>query len=62
MGIKEAEKAIELILSGLEYETGSIVRSISVDDIDITKMNDDRRQIFRTVRIEMERLPGTNWA
>jgi hypothetical protein len=60
--VKAAEKRISVILSNLEHETGSVVRTLDLQDIDITKMNDSRKQLVRCVKIEMERLPGTKWA
>lgn len=59
--IKEAEKKVSAILANLEIETGSIVRSVGVTDIDVSTMSDDRRQLARRVTIELERLPGTQW-
>ena len=60
--LKYAEKRISDILAELEAITGSVVRSISVKYIDVTKMEDERKQLFISVHIELERLPGTKWA
>lgn len=61
MDLAEAERAIAVTLSLLEKETGSVVRSVGVEDIDVTRLSSERRTYDRRVVIELERLPGTNW-
>lgn len=59
--IEYAKKEITKILSQLESDTGMIVDELAVEDIDVTTMGDNVRQILRTVILEMKRLPGTRW-
>jgi len=59
--IKNAEKQISDILQKLELDTDMVLDSISVNDIDVTQMNDDRPQLLRLLRIDMKRLPNTKW-
>ena len=56
-----AEKDIAKRLKQLEIETNMIVDSLALQNAEITKMDDDRRQLLRRVIIEMHRLPGSNW-
>ncbi len=60
--IGDAEREIEAILKRLELATGSVVRDVTLDDLEITQISDDRKKILRHVVIKMERLPGTEWA
>lgn len=57
----KAEQEINRILHQLEVDTGQIVDSIGLSDIDVTTIDDDRPQWLRCVRIELKRLPGTRW-
>jgi hypothetical protein len=59
--VKEAQKAIARILAKLEADTGSVVRSVTIKDIDVTTFGDDRIQMQRLVALDLERLPGTRW-
>lgn len=62
MRIWEAERKIAAILAQLETEGGVVVRSIRLDTIETTTFGDDRKQFQQLVDIEVERLPGNNWA
>lgn len=62
MRISEAERKIAAILAQLETEGGVVVRSIRLDTIETTTFGDDRKQFQQLVDIEVERLPGNNWA
>lgn len=59
--VAEAQKAIARILAKLEADTGSVVREIKLQDIDVTAIGDDRKKLQRCVLLDMERLPGTRW-
>lgn len=59
--VKIAEEEIGWMLKELEQETGSVVESISLVDLDVTTLNSDRPRIRRFVSIQMKRLPGTEW-
>jgi hypothetical protein len=59
--IKDAEKQISDILQKLELDTGMVLDSICVNDIDVTLVSDNRQQLQRSIRIDMKRLPGTKW-
>lgn len=58
MNVKEAEEQIAKTLSQLELDTGNLIESISVKDVEVTMMGDDRMNLIRKVQIEMFRLPG----
>jgi hypothetical protein len=60
--IKQAESEISAILAKLERDTGAVVESISVRDIEVTTVGDSRREIVRKVVVETCRPPGTNWS
>ena len=59
--VTEAEKSIAKILRDIELETGCLVKSIELDKIDITQIQDERPQHMMHVHIELERLPGHKW-
>lgn len=61
MDINQAEKAIAAILKQLEVDQGVLVEGLSLDTIDSTTHDDDRRQFYQHVVIELRRLPGNNW-
>lgn len=61
MTLDEAESAIAEILRKLEIDTQSLVDSISINDIEITQLDSDRKQFQRRVEIELRRNPGSNW-
>jgi hypothetical protein len=59
--VENAEAQIGAILARLEIDTGQNVRSIDIEDIDVTQVADTRQQIMRRVIINMVRIPGTRW-
>lgn len=59
--ITAAENKIATILAQLEAETGMLLESIQVRDLEVTTYKDQRPQWLRRVVIEMKRLPGTRW-
>jgi hypothetical protein len=61
VNINEAESAIADILRQLETDTDCVIDTVSLVDVEVTKLNDDRRQFLRRVLIETHRLPGSLW-
>lgn len=61
MNIDTAENEINGILRELEIDTGSVVESISMNDIDITSLGDDRQVLGRSVKVVLRPLPGSKW-
>lgn len=61
MRIDEAEVAIGQILKQLEVQTGTLVRSVSIEDLDVTSLGDERREVVARVKIEMVSIPGRRW-
>ena len=59
--IETAEKRIARILADLEHETGMLIGSLKIADIEITEMNADRREFNRRVQIDIKPMPGHNW-
>ena len=59
--ISKAELEIAKILEEVERETGSVVESVFLDDIEVTTIESTRQELARRVRLEVKRLPGTNW-
>lgn len=57
----EAERKIAVILQQLEIDTGDVVESIGVYDIETTQIESDRTQILRQVLIITHRFPGSRW-
>ena len=58
----KATREINSILARLECETGSVVESVSLMDVDVTTIEDTGQRISRSVEIVLRRLPGTCWA
>jgi hypothetical protein len=61
MTLDQAERAIADVLRRLEIDTGCVVDAISTTDIEVTTVEDERRQVRRRVVIELKRLPGQSW-
>jgi hypothetical protein len=59
--ITKAEGEINRILAKLEQETNSVVERVEMEDIEVTGLHSERKELQRRVRIDMARLPGTNW-
>lgn len=59
--ITVAEREIAKIMAALESDTGMVLDTINVRDIEITEYGDDRQQLLRKVLIKMKRRPGTRW-
>jgi len=59
--VTRAEKAISEVLKNLELETGEVVRSVSIVDVEVTQLDDDRQIFARRVVIDMHRVPGSRW-
>lgn len=57
-----AQRDIAKILAKLEVDTGSVVESIDLRDIDVTSIDSEREEWQRAVIVELKRLPGTRWA
>ena len=57
-----AEKEISEILKNLEINTGTVLNSICVKDVNMTSIEDERPQLIRRVLIEVLRQPGTKWS
>jgi hypothetical protein len=62
VNLSEAEAAIAAILSQLEKDAECVVDQVNVIDVDLTCIDDDRQQLYRSVKITMRRLPGQRWA
>jgi hypothetical protein len=59
--IAAAEHEIANVLRTLETDTGMVLDTIDVTNIEVTVMTDDRPQWLRRLNIEMKRLPETKW-
>ena len=59
--IYEAEKQVRGILSALEAETQTLIDSIEIVEMDVSKIGDDRQRIRRRVRITTKQIPGADW-
>jgi hypothetical protein len=46
----------------LEKDAECVVDQVNVIDVDLTCIDDDRQQLYRSVKITMRRLPGQRWA
>ncbi len=61
MTLNEAKIGIAEILAQLEKDTHSTVKSIYLDELDISNMGDSMPQRLVAVQIQLERQPGTHW-
>jgi hypothetical protein len=57
----EAIKKINAILKQLEIDTCLFVKEVSMYSIDVTYSGNDRTQINKSVRIEMESPADVEW-
>lgn len=57
-----AEVQIAAVLAKLERETDALVDDIQIKQMEVTRMQDDRPQMHRYVKITMHRAPGSQWA
>ncbi len=57
-----AEQRIAAVLAELEIATGSLVRRVEIFDLEVTRLTDTRRQMLRSVRIDLQPIPGTRWS
>ena len=60
--IHRAEAEIARVLADLERETGSLVETLDLEDLDVTQLGNDRQQVLRRPVIRMRRMPGSEWA
>ena len=61
ISLAEAEARISKILSQVEKQFGALVQAIEIRDVEVTTMDDDRRQIRRRPVIILQTVPGSNW-
>jgi hypothetical protein len=59
--LRAAEIEIAKILAQVEKEMDALVETVDVYDIEVTALDDDRRQLQRRVNITLRRNPGSNW-
>jgi hypothetical protein len=59
--ISKAEFEIAKILERLERDTDSVVDAVTFEDIEVTRIDDNRRRFARRAVIETHRLPGHDW-
>lgn len=62
MTLSEAQSEIAKILRQLESDTDCVVKDIGCMSIEKTTVGDDRPKFQMMVVIELERLPGRDWA
>ncbi len=60
--ITDTEREIAKVLAKLETDTGMVVDTVEVKDINVTELGDSRTQLMRRVAIEMKRIPGARWS
>ena len=58
---RAAERAIADVIEALENETGQLVSSVSLVEIDITAIGDTAPQKLMAVEIRMLPIPGHRW-
>lgn len=61
MDVTQAEREIASILQRLEKENDCLVRSMTLETMEITQYRDDRRRFGRNVTITLERVPGNDY-
>jgi hypothetical protein len=62
MNARQAEGAIARILQQLETDSGEVVDRVEMVDVEVTRLEDTRPQMWREVSIKTRRLPGHQWA
>ena len=61
MDVNEAQRQINLILRQLEQDTGSVVKSIELQRLEVTCYGDPSPRFSVTSVVELERLPSQQW-
>ncbi|TNE75545.1 MAG: hypothetical protein EP334_10025 [Gammaproteobacteria bacterium] len=61
MDLREVEKEIARILQTYEVATGNVVKAISLESVEITSLQSDKRELHQRVLVDAERLPGNSW-
>jgi hypothetical protein len=61
VNIEEAQRQINQILADLEADTGSVVKTLTLNKIEVTSYFDTSVRYEVTSVIELERLPSQNW-
>ncbi len=59
--IDVAQREIAQILVRLEQETGALVERVSVESIEVTRIESHREEWQRHVRITVKPVPGSIW-
>lgn len=59
--VAQATREISKTLRELELRTGCVVRSISLEAIDVTEIRSSVQRVMVQPKIELERLPGREW-
>lgn len=62
MNIEEAQRQINQVLADLEADTGSVVKTLSLNKIEVTSYFDASAKYEVTSVIELERLPNRSWS
>lgn len=61
MNINEATRQINIILAELETTTGQHAEGIRISNIEVTDIASVRRELSRSVEIELKPIPGSHW-
>lgn len=59
--VGETEREIARLLAALEVATNSVVDRIAVESLEVTQMEDARKQLRRRVVIDLRPEPGSHW-
>lgn len=58
---KEAQQKISEILKQLEIDQKCYIKSIYIEDIETTQINDNFPVFLRKIIIDSKYIPGENW-
>lgn len=61
MNIEQSKDAINRILEQLERDSGQLVESVEIRNLNVTKFSDPAVQWLRSIEIELRPMPGAKW-
>lgn len=59
--IDGVQRQIAFLLADLEKRTGCYVDGLSIESVDVTRVDSDRQMVARAVCVNLRRAPGSEW-
>ena len=59
--VQQAQNEIAAILKRVEEETGQVVKSIELEEIEVTALGEPKRRNIAQIKIGLYRFPARDW-